>query len=109
MAETAEELRRSLSALRLERGSAKPPPRRPRWVLVAIAVGVLVAVLVGLRVARGRTPVVEVGHAGVPAAGDGAAAVPVLSGAGYVVSRLTALHVSSALPPPTAMSPSSSR
>jgi len=86
MAETAEELRRSLSALRLERGTAKPPRRRPRWALVAIAVGVLVVVLIGLRVARGRTTVVEVGHASVPTAGDGGSAVPVLSGAGYVVS-----------------------
>jgi RND family efflux transporter MFP subunit len=86
MAETAEELRRSLSALRLERGTAKPPRRRPRWLLVAVAVAALVVVLIGLRVARGRTTIVEVGRASVPAAGDGAAAVPVLSGAGYVVS-----------------------
>ena len=85
MPETAEELRRSLSALRLERGTAKPPRRRPRWLPVAAALGAVV-VFVGLRVARGRTTPVEVGRASVPAAGDGGAAVPVLSGAGYVVS-----------------------
>jgi len=86
MAETAEELRRSLSALRLERGTAKPPPRRPRWMIVAAGLAVVVVAVVGLRVVRGRTAVVEVGHASVPATGDAGAAVPVLSGAGYVVS-----------------------
>jgi len=86
MAETAEELRRNLAALRLERGTP-PPRRRRRWV---VPVGVVAAILVAhaaLRVARGGAAVVEVAQATAAATaagtGDG---VPVLSGAGYVVS-----------------------
>jgi multidrug efflux pump subunit AcrA (membrane-fusion protein) len=85
MAETAEELRRNLAALRLARGTAKPPRRRPRWVLGAASIAVVVTALLGLRLVRGRPAVVEVARASVPAA-DGGTGVPVLSGAGYVVS-----------------------
>src|SRR5207253_5779539 len=86
MAETAEGLRRGLSALRLERGTAKPPPRRARWVPVVAVLTALVVIVLGIRVVRGRATIVQVGRASVPAASDGAAGVPVLSGAGYVVS-----------------------
>ena len=71
MAETAEELRRSLAELRLERGAAKPPRQRPRWRLVAAAVVVVVAALAGLRLARGRSAIVEVTEARAPAATEG--------------------------------------
>jgi len=83
MAETAEELRRQLSSLRLERGPTAPPRRRRPLLIVALAVA-LVAVLVGARTLLRRPPVVEVVPASVPAPAGGG--VPVLSGAGYVVS-----------------------
>src|SRR5439155_6580867 len=86
MAETAEELRRSLAALRLERGTAKPPARRPRWLPIGVVIAVALLAVAGVRLARGRTASVDVVRASVPAVGDGAAGVPVLSGAGYVVS-----------------------
>jgi RND family efflux transporter MFP subunit len=86
MAERAEELRRTLAGLRLERGSA-PSARRPRRWLVAVAVVALLAALVGLRVLTRDVAQVEVVQVTVPAAAAGSpAAVPVLSGAGYVVS-----------------------
>jgi RND family efflux transporter MFP subunit len=86
MAETAEELRRHLAGLRLERGASRPPERRRRWVVVAVALVALVAVVAAVHMARGRMTVVEVGRASVAPAAEGADGVPVLSGAGYVVS-----------------------
>ena len=86
MAETAEELRRNLAALRLERGAAKPPRRTSRWRIIAAVIVLVVAALFALRLLRGRTAIVEVGRASVPSAASADAGVPVLSGAGYVVS-----------------------
>ena len=87
MAETAEELRRNLAALRLERGAPAPPRRRRRWIRALIAIGALALAAAGVRLVRARTPVVEVAQASVPqAAAGGAEGVPILSGAGYVVS-----------------------
>jgi RND family efflux transporter MFP subunit len=86
MAETAEELRRNLTALRLARGTARPPRHRPRWILGAVSTAVIVTAVLGLRLARGRTAVVEVAQASVPAIDGGTGVVSVLSGAGYVVS-----------------------
>jgi len=86
MAEPAEEFRRQLTALRLDRGTAPAARRPPRW---AIGLGALALAVVALglwRVARGRVPVVEVTRASVPAPAAGVTTVPVLSGAGYVVS-----------------------
>lgn len=81
MSEPAEEMRRKLGALRLERvETAAPPPHR--WRRRALAAVALVALgVVALRLARGA-PVVEVATASVPQG----SAVAVLSGAGYVVS-----------------------
>jgi len=86
MAGTAEELRRHLAALRLERGTSSPPRRPGRRVLglAAGAVAVLLVAVGAYRVVTGRPAVVEVAQATVPEAGG--AGVPVLSGAGYVVS-----------------------
>jgi RND family efflux transporter MFP subunit len=87
MPESAEELHRSLAALRLARHDAPPPARRRRWlVTLAVAAAALGAVALG-RAVCARTPVVEVAFATAPPADPGAPAlVPVLSGAGYVVS-----------------------
>jgi RND family efflux transporter MFP subunit len=87
MAETAEELRRNLAALRLERGTVRPPRPRRRRLLMAVLVAVLIALggVAVRRLAGGRVPV-EVARASVPPATDGEVVVPVLSGAGYVVS-----------------------
>jgi RND family efflux transporter MFP subunit len=88
MSDTAEELRRNLAALRLERGTPGPARRgrRPRvWLAVAV-VAALVLVAVGRRLFVGSPLEVEVAaakRAASAATGDG---VPVLSGAGYVVS-----------------------
>jgi RND family efflux transporter MFP subunit len=85
MAVAPEELHKNLNALRLERDDAPARPRRwLRWLMVA-AVGLVIAGVVGRRIAAGRVPLVEVAPVTVtpPGARDG---VPVLSGAGYVVS-----------------------
>jgi RND family efflux transporter MFP subunit len=88
MAETAEELRRHLAALRLERGTAPPPrPARRRLLAAGAAVAVLVLAAAGWRLLGARPALVEVAQASVaPAGGGDGAGVPVLSGAGYVVS-----------------------
>ena len=87
MAETAEELRRHLAALRLERGTS-PPPRRAgrRLVAVGAAVAAVVLAAAGYQLLAGRPAVVEVAQASVAASGSNGAGVPILSGAGYVVS-----------------------
>jgi RND family efflux transporter MFP subunit len=90
MAETAEELRRSLAALRLERRAPETPRRSRRRLLLLVAgvVAVLLVVLIASRLAGGRPATVEVVRAAPPpvAPSGGQAVVPVLSGAGYVVS-----------------------
>src|SRR5439155_1478701 len=49
-------------------------------------IGVVVLVLAGIRLVRGRAPVVEVVQVSATQAAGGEDGVPVLSGAGYVVS-----------------------
>jgi len=85
MAETAEELRKKLATLRLERAPVRPPRGPKRWVLVVGALGVLLVALLGYRLLAPRATPVEVAHASVPDAGT-PDAVAVVSGAGYVVS-----------------------
>jgi RND family efflux transporter MFP subunit len=86
MAEHAPELRERLTALRLERGQPLPPRRR-RWPLVVGLVVLALVALVARRLVRGSAPLVETAAATVAVAGAGAAdGIPVLSGAGYVVS-----------------------
>jgi RND family efflux transporter MFP subunit len=85
MSETAERLRENLAALRLERREPPTRRRRPRWIVVVAVIGAVLALLVGRRLLVGRTAVVEVAEASVPAAG-GSEGVAILSGAGYVVS-----------------------
>jgi len=89
MAETAEELRRNLAALRLARHAPAPGrPTRRRLGWVAGGVALVVLVLVGARALRGRAAVVEVAPVSALAAtlADDGSGVPILSGAGYVVS-----------------------
>ena len=85
MATAPDELRENLNALRLERAGAPARPRRRlRWVLIGVAL-LAVAGVVGKRIAAGRVPTVQVATVTLtpPGAKDG---MPVLSGAGYVVS-----------------------
>jgi RND family efflux transporter MFP subunit len=85
MAETAEELRKKLGTLRLERAPIRPQRGPRRWVLVAGALSAVVVALVGYRLLAPRAVPVEVARVSVPdpAMPD---AVAVVSGAGYVVS-----------------------
>jgi RND family efflux transporter MFP subunit len=85
MAVAPDELHKNLSALRLERDDAPSRPRRwLRWLVGAVLL-LAVAGVVGQRIAAGRVPQVEVAPVTLtpPGTRDG---VPVLSGAGYVVS-----------------------
>ena len=85
MATAPDELRENLNALRLERdGAPARPRRRLRWVLIGVAL-LAVAGVAGKRIAAGRVPTVQVATVTLtpPGAKDG---MPVLSGAGYVVS-----------------------
>jgi RND family efflux transporter MFP subunit len=85
MAVAPDELHKDLHALRLERGTVLARPRRRlRWLITATVL-LAIAGLIGRRIAAGRVPQVEVAPVTVSPAGarDG---VPVLSGAGYVVS-----------------------
>jgi RND family efflux transporter MFP subunit len=85
MATAPDELRENLTALRLERAGAPARPRRGRqWLLAGLAL-VIVAGVLGRRIVAGRVPTVQAASVTVapPGAKDG---VPVLSGAGYVVS-----------------------
>ena len=85
MASTPENIREHLSALRIEREGAPARSRRwMRWVGVA-AVLLVAGVLVGRRIAAGRVPTIEAAPVTVSSGGS-AGGVPVLSGAGYVVS-----------------------
>jgi HlyD family secretion protein len=86
MSDTAEELRRNLTALKLEREAPRLASPRRRRLVVGAAVGLLIVVLAGSRLFIGRAPVVETVQASVPAAAEAGAGIPVLSGAGYVVS-----------------------
>ncbi len=87
MSVASEELQKNLSALRLERDGAPARPRRGRWRRWAISgvVLLLVGIVVGRRIAAGRVPSVEVAPVTVTPAGA-REGMPVLSGAGYVVS-----------------------
>jgi RND family efflux transporter MFP subunit len=85
MAETAEELRKKLGTLRLERAPVRPQRGPRRWVLVAAAAAVVVVTLLGYRLLAPRAVPVEVARATVPDPGT-PDAVAVVSGAGYVVS-----------------------
>ena len=84
MAAAPDDLRTELDGLRLDRGA---PPRQRHWLRWMLPLLVLVAVggVVGRRIAAGRVPTVETTPV-VVTSPDRAAEVPVLSGAGYVVS-----------------------
>jgi RND family efflux transporter MFP subunit len=85
MASTPENIREHLSALRIEREAAPARSRRwMRWVAVA-AVLLVGGVLAGRRIAAGRVPTIEAAPVTVSSGGS-AGGMPVLSGAGYVVS-----------------------
>ena len=80
-----EEMRRSLAALRLQRSTTSTPRRRSRRRLVLAIVGVVLVAVFAVRVLGRSAPTVEVVSATVTPAGA-SEGVPVLSGAGYVVS-----------------------
>jgi RND family efflux transporter MFP subunit len=85
MASTPENIREHLSALRIEREGVPVRSRRwVRWVVVA-AVLLVGGVLAGRRIAAGRVPTIEAAPVTVTS-GGAAGGMPVLSGAGYVVS-----------------------
>ncbi len=84
MAVAPEELRKNLDALRLERGPAPARRRWLRWVAPGLALLIAVAA-VGRRLATGRVPTVDATPVVVSSA-EGGDGMPVLSGAGYVVS-----------------------
>ena len=87
MAESSTALRDNLRALRLERRQTPGPPARRRWIVGAI-VALVVVLVVGGMLVRGRAPVVvETARvATIAPGGSHAPAVPVLAGSGYVVS-----------------------
>jgi HlyD family secretion protein len=85
MSETAGKLRENLASLRLERREPPARRRRTRWTVVALVAAFVLVSVVARRVLMGSAPVVEVAEATIPPAGGGEG-VPVLSGAGYVVS-----------------------
>jgi RND family efflux transporter MFP subunit len=84
MATAPDDLLRDLDGLRLDRGA---PPRRRRWLRWVVPLLVLLAAagLLGRRIAAGRVPTVETTPV-VVTPPERAEGVPVLSGAGYVVS-----------------------
>jgi HlyD family secretion protein len=88
--ESPRNLRDELSALRIDRGTARPKPRArrmpsTRW-LAAIAAGIAVLVALIAWLAVGGPAQVEVAYASRIEAGGSAPAAPVLSGSGYVVT-----------------------
>jgi HlyD family secretion protein len=86
MPETGDALRESLGALRLKRDAVMPRRRAPRWRVVATVAGLLLIAVVGYRATARSVPEVQVALPVVLPAANHDAAVPVLSGAGYVVS-----------------------
>jgi RND family efflux transporter MFP subunit len=85
--EAAPEVRERLAALRLERDQSPPPRHRSRWPLVAGGMALVLLAVVARRGLGGRPPEVQVVAATMLATtGAAEALVPVLSGAGYVVS-----------------------
>jgi RND family efflux transporter MFP subunit len=87
MAEPSSALRENLKALRLERRPVGPPPSRRRWIVGGAVAAVVVALaLAALLRGGGPVPVETAGVATVEAVAGRPAAVPVLSGSGYVVS-----------------------
>lgn len=81
------ELRQDLAALRLSRDAQPRAPRSRRGLVIGAMLAVVVLGIVVLRMRAGRAVVVDMAPVTVvaPAAG-GETQVPVLSGAGYVVS-----------------------
>ena len=84
MAVAPDELRKDLDGLRLDRS---PAPARRRWLTWVAPLLVVLAVggVLGRRIASGRVPAVETTSVVVTSPGR-TEGVPVLSGAGYVVS-----------------------
>ncbi|HEV7730618.1 MAG TPA: efflux RND transporter periplasmic adaptor subunit [Candidatus Binatia bacterium] len=88
MSDAPEQLRQDLSALRLSRDDVPVARRSRRGLVIGIAIALVVTALVAMRFAGGRPAVVQVAPVSVmpPAAAGQTTQVPVLSGAGYVVS-----------------------
>jgi RND family efflux transporter MFP subunit len=100
--ESPRNLRDELSALRIDRGTARPKPseRRsipPRWIAAAAVAEALIAALVAWLAAGGPREV-EVGYANRIEAGGSAPATPVLSGSGYVVTADKYISIGTRIP-----------
>lgn len=100
--ESPRNLRDELSALRIDRGAARPKAaarRRlsTRW-LAAIAAGVAVLVALIAWLAVGGPAEVSVGYANRIEAGGSAPAIPVLSGSGYVVTADKYISIGTRIP-----------
>jgi HlyD family secretion protein len=100
--ESPRNLRDELTALRIDRGSARPKatPRRslpPRWIAAVVAgVALLVALIAWFAVGGPRQ--VAVGYANRIEAGGSAPATPVLSGSGYVVTADKYISIGTRIP-----------
>jgi RND family efflux transporter MFP subunit len=100
--ESPRNLRDELSALRIDRGTARPKPseRRsipPRWIAAgAVAVALIAALVAWLAV--GGPAQVEVDYANRIEAGGSAPATPVLSGSGYIVTADKYISIGTRIP-----------
>src|SRR5215470_16980249 len=85
MPESGDALRESLAALRLDRGEPAVRRRAPRWLVPGLVAVLVVGALGTYRLAARGAPAVQVASA-IALGPGGVQGVPVISGAGYVVS-----------------------
>ncbi|HEU4402694.1 MAG TPA: efflux RND transporter periplasmic adaptor subunit [Candidatus Polarisedimenticolia bacterium] len=84
------DLRQDLASLSIDRG--RPPRRRRRWLLPALALGAVLLAFLGIRARRALDGVaVETVRPTVSATSPAGGGTPVLSASGYVVARRKAV------------------
>jgi RND family efflux transporter MFP subunit len=87
MSDVPEQLRQDLAALRLSRDAQPRAKRSRRPLIIGLVVALVVVLVIVGRMAAGRAAIVDIAPVRVVApAAAGETQVPVLSGAGYVVS-----------------------
>ncbi len=87
MSDAPEQLRQDLAALRLSRDAQPRARKSRRGLVIGIVAAVAIAVFAAVRLTTGRAAIVDIAPVSVVApAAAGETQVPVLSGAGYVVS-----------------------